>query len=74
VTSEQKPQVVRRPRYLPFLVTGFVVGVVATVVIVLALGGDVEQTRKLALYLGVLLGGVGALAGGAVAVWFERDR
>jgi hypothetical protein len=25
------------------------------------------------LYLGILLGGLGALAGGGVAVWLERD-
>jgi hypothetical protein len=50
------------------------VGVVATVVVVVVLGGDVDNTRKLGVYLGILLGGVGALLGGAAAVWLERDR
>jgi H+/Cl- antiporter ClcA len=70
----QAARVVRRPRYLPFLVTGFVVGIFATAVLTVAFGGQVDQTRKLALYLGVLLAGLGALLGGALAVWLERDR
>lgn len=63
----------RRPRYVPFLVTGFVIGVVATAVVVLV-WGDVDQPRKLAMYLGILLGGLGALAGGGLAVWLERNQ
>jgi hypothetical protein len=59
---------------VPFLLTGFVVGVVATIVIVALFGNQVDQTRKLILYLGILLGGLGALAGGGLAVWLERDR
>jgi hypothetical protein len=72
--TDQPARVVRRPRYLPFLVTGFVVGILATAVLTVAFGGPGDQTRKLALYLGVLLSGVGALLGGALAVWLERDR
>ena len=74
MSSDQPARVVRRPRYVPFLVTGFVVGVVATLVIVAMFGNQVDQTRKLIVYLGILLGGLGVLAGGAVAVWLERDR
>jgi hypothetical protein len=72
--GDRRLRVVRRPRYLAFLVTGFVVGVVATVVLVAAFSAQVDETRELALYLGVLLSGLGALLGGAVAVWLERDR
>jgi hypothetical protein len=63
---------VRRPRYAAFLVTGAVVGLIATVVLALSAGESVDSTRRLMLYLGILLGGIGALAGGGVAVWLER--
>jgi len=56
-----------------FLVTGGVVGLIATVVLALAAGDTVDSTRRLMLYLGILLGGLGALAGGGVAVWLERN-
>ena len=72
--SDDRPTRVRRPRYLPFLVTGALVGLVATVILAMSAPAEVESPRRLALYLGILLGGLGALAGGAVAVWLERDR
>jgi hypothetical protein len=75
VPSDDIPRVVRRPRYVPFLATGFLLGVVATIVVVSLPGADVDHPRKLALYLALLLGGLGALAGGGLAVWLERgDR
>jgi hypothetical protein len=57
---------------VPFLVTGGVVGLIVTAVVVLTLGDDTDSPRRLALYLGVLFGGLGALAGGGLAVWLER--
>jgi hypothetical protein len=72
--SPDRPARVRRPRYVPFLLTGALVGLLATVVLGLSAGEAVGSTRRLMLYLGILLGGVGTLAGGAVAVWLERDR
>jgi hypothetical protein len=72
--TPEPPRRVRRPRYLPFLVTGAVVGLVVALVVVLTAGRDVENTRKLAAYLGVLLAGLGTLAGGGLAVWLERDH
>jgi hypothetical protein len=72
--SHDRPTRVRRPRYVPFLVTGAVVGLLVTVILALAAGDDVGSVRSLMLYLGILLGGLGALAGGALAVWLERDR
>jgi hypothetical protein len=74
VTPDKPSQLVRRPRYLPFLVTGFVIGALATVVAVMVWGDDVEQPRKLVMYLGIMLGGLGALAGGGLAVWLERNQ
>jgi uncharacterized SAM-dependent methyltransferase len=59
---------------VPFLVTGAIVGLVATVLLALSAGEAVDSTRRLMLYLGILLGGLGTLVGGAVAVWLERDR
>jgi hypothetical protein len=72
--SHDRPARVRRPRYVPFLVTGAAVGLIATVVLSLTTSGDAGSPRRLAFYLGILLGGLGALAGGAVAVWLERGR
>jgi hypothetical protein len=71
--SPDRPSQVRRPRYLPFLVTGGVVGLIATAFLALSAGDTVDSTRRLMLYLGILLGGLGALAGGGVAVWLERN-
>jgi len=67
-------RLVRRPKYVPFLLTGAALGALATAIVVLGFGDAVDETRKLTLYLGVLLCGIGALLGGALAVWFERDR
>jgi hypothetical protein len=71
--SRKESARVRRPRYVPFLVTGLAVGLLATVVLALTTADSVGSTRRVVLYLGILLGGLGALAGGAVAVWLERD-
>ena len=71
--SRDRPARVRRPRYVPFLVTGAVVGLLVTVGLALSADDSVGSTRRLMFYLGILLGGLGALAGGAVAVWLERD-
>jgi hypothetical protein len=71
--SPDRPARVRRPRYLAFLVTGALVGLLATVVLAASAGDAAGSTRRLMLYLGILLGGLGTLAGGAVAVWLERN-
>jgi len=71
--SRDKPARTRRPRYLPFLGTGLVVGLIATVILALTSADGAGSTRRLMLYLGILLGGLGALAGGALAVWLERN-
>ena len=49
------------------------VGLIATVILALTSADGAGSTRRLMLYLGILLGGLGALAGGALAVWLERD-
>jgi O-antigen ligase len=68
----QRPH--RSPRYASFLVTGGVVGLVCTAVIVLGPGADVERRGQLVFYLGVLLAGIGALLGGLAAVVLEGRR
>jgi hypothetical protein len=70
--SRDEPTRIRRPRYVPFLGTGLVVGLLATVILALTSADSAGSPRRLMLYLGILLGGLGALAGGAVAVWLER--
>ena len=66
------PAPTRRPRYVPFLVTGAVIGIVVAVVLTLTVGSSVSGQRRLAFYLCILLGGFGTLAGGGLAVWLER--
>jgi hypothetical protein len=56
------------PRYLRFLITGGLVGLVVTVAVVLVRGDVVERPVVLFFYLGLLLAGVGALLGGLMAV------
>ena len=72
--SSDQPARVRRPRYLAFLGTGAIVGLLVTLVLALSADDSAGSTRRLVFYLGILLGGLGALIGGAVAVWLERDR
>lgn len=64
----------RTPRYPAFLLTGAAVGVLAAVVLVLGPGADVADRARLLSYLAALLGGLGALAGGVVAVLLEGRR
>jgi hypothetical protein len=64
----------RYPRYASFLVTGGLVGLVVTLVLVLGPGAEVDSRRRLFFYLGVLLTGLGALLGGLVAVVLEERR
>jgi hypothetical protein len=61
----------RRPRYASFLITGGLVGLLATLAVVLGPGADVERRQALFFYLGILLTGTGALLGGLVAVLVE---
>jgi hypothetical protein len=58
----------RSPRYLRFLLTGAVAGLLVTVVVVLGRGDAVDRPVALFFYLGLLLVGAGALVGGLAAV------
>ena len=64
----------RNPRYPAFLFTGAVVGLLAAVVLVLGPGAGVDGRARLLAYLAALLGGLGALAGGVLAVLLEVRR
>jgi hypothetical protein len=64
----------RNPRYPAFLLTGAVVGLAAAILLVLGPGADVADRPRLLAYLAALLGGLGALAGGAIAVLIEGRR
>ena len=67
-------QVVRTPRYARWLVTGGVLGVLAAFVLAATAGGDERYGfRDVALYLAMLGGLIGALAGGGVAVLLDRS-
>ena len=64
----------RDPRYPAFLLTGAAIGVLAALVLVLGPGSGVDNRPRLLAYLVALLGGLGALAGGVVAVLLEGRR
>jgi hypothetical protein len=64
----------RDPRYPAFLLTGAVIGVLTAAVLVLGPGSGVDNRARLLAYLVALLGGLGALAGGVVAVLLEGRR
>ena len=64
----------RTPRYVAFLGTGAVVGLVVAFVLALGPGSGVDDPRRLLAYLGALLAGLGALLGGAIAVIIEGRK
>ena len=61
----------RRPRYGRFALTGGLLGVLASVVLVLGPGSAVDQHRRLLFFLGLVLVGFGALIGAGAAVVIE---
>ena len=71
---EQSPQARRSPRYLRFLVTGALAGVLLGVVLTVGRSGQVERPWVLFLYLAIVLGVVGGILGGLVAVVLESWR
>ena len=62
------------PRYLRFLITGGLVGILAAAILALRRADVVEQPWVLFFYLALLLGAIGALLGGLVAVVLEARR
>ena len=62
------------PRYLRFLLTGGAVGVLVGLVLTIGRADVVEQPWVLFFYLALLLGAIGALLGGLVAVVLESRR
>jgi hypothetical protein len=63
----------RNPRYVAFLGTGAVVGLVVAMALALGPGAGSDDLRLLA-YLGALLAGLGALLGGLTALLIEGRR
>ena len=68
------PRTRRSPRYVAFLGTGAVAGLVVALVLALGPGAVVGDRGRLIAYLCALLAGLGALLGGVVAVVIEGRR
>jgi hypothetical protein len=65
----------RAPRYRAFVITGAVVGLVVAYVLSKATGDDPQFSGRSVLgYLVVILGLIGAVIGGGLAVLAERPR
>ena len=64
----------RSPRYLRFLATGGVLGLLAAGVVTLVRGDSVARPAVLFFYLAILLVGVGLLLGAVAAVAMEARR
>jgi hypothetical protein len=65
----------RTPRYGRFIGTGAVLGVLIALVLATVQGGTEQYSAAAAFgYLALLLGPIGGLLGGAVAVLLERPR
>ncbi len=72
---DQRPTTRRAsPRYLRFLGTGGLVGVLAATVLTLRKADQVEQPWVLFLYLTIVLAVIGGLLGGLIAVVLESRR
>lgn len=65
---------VRSPRYTRFLLTGGLLGVLATAVVVAVRADVMDRPVLTFFYLGILFAGLGALLGGLVAVILEARR
>ena len=64
----------RSPRYLRFLVTGGLAGVLVAALLTVRRAGQAEQPWVLFLYLAIVLAVVGGILGGLVAVVLESRR
>ena len=72
VIKTQQVKIRRSPKFLPFLVTGAVVGVIVAVILGLSIPADQRTEAPVVTYLIGYLGALGAAAGIIIAVIVDR--
>lgn len=67
-----KVKIRRAPKYLPFMLTGGIIGVVAAVLIGLAIPAEARTEQPIITYLIAYLGGLGVVLGIVAALILDR--
>ncbi|MEY4494316.1 MAG: hypothetical protein RL570_431, partial [Actinomycetota bacterium] len=68
IIKTQQVKIRRSPKYLPFLITGAVIGVIIAVILGLSIPADSKTPEPIVTYLIGYLGALGAVAGIVTAV------
>lgn len=72
VIKTQQVKIRRSPKFLPFLVTGAVIGVIVAVILGLSIPAETRTEAPVVTYLIGYLGALGAAAGIVTAVIVDR--
>jgi membrane associated rhomboid family serine protease len=72
IIKTQQVKIRRSPKYLPFLITGAVIGVIIAVILGLSIPADSKTPEPIVTYLIGYLGALGAVAGIVTAVIVDR--
>ena len=70
--TNQQVRIRRTPKFLPFLITGAVIGVITAVILGLSIPADSKTPEPIVTYLIGYLGAIGAVAGIVIAVVADR--
>jgi membrane associated rhomboid family serine protease len=70
--TNQQVRIRRTPKFLPFLITGAVIGVIIAVILGLSIPADAKTPEPIVTYLIGYLGAIGAVAGIVTAVVVDR--
>ena len=70
--TNQQVRIRRTPKFLPFLITGAVIGVIVAVILGLSIPADAKTPEPIVTYLIGYLGAIGAVVGIVTAVVADR--
>jgi len=70
--TNQQVRIRRTPKFLPFLITGAVIGVIVAVILGLSIPADSKTPEPIVTFLIGYLGSIGAVAGIVTAVVVDR--
>lgn len=71
-SSTEKVSIRRSPKYLAFLITGGVIGVLVAVILGLSIPADQRSAEPVVTYLIAYLGGIGVVVGIVLALVVDR--